>query len=193
MSAETAKHEISGDVEIDGAYFGGYVKPSNYKSERRDRRLAENQSGKRQAVVIMRERDADGQTMPFVFATEAEALPTIRKTVEAGSVIHADEHVAYDALHAHYETKRINHSFAYSHDGACTNQAESFFSRLRRAEIGTHHKIAGPYLNAYAREIAWRENNRRISNGEQYGMIVAATMAHPVSRQWAGYWQRSFQ
>jgi ISXO2-like transposase domain len=24
---------------------------------------------------------------------------------------------------------------------ACTNQAESFFSRLRRAEIGTHHRI----------------------------------------------------
>src|SRR3990167_5018588 len=31
LAAETAKHEISGDVEIDGAYFGGYVKPSNYK------------------------------------------------------------------------------------------------------------------------------------------------------------------
>lgn len=191
MSAETAKHEISGDVEIDGAYFGGYIKPSNYKAERKDRRLAENQNGKRQAVVVMREKDADGQVMPFVFGSEGEAVPTIRETVEPGSVIHADEASCYDALHAHYETRRINHSFAYSHDGACTNQAESFFSRLRRAEIGTHHSIAGPYLSAYAREMAWRENNRRLSNGQQYGMVVSAAMAHPVSRQWAGYWQRS--
>jgi hypothetical protein len=32
--------------------------------------------------------------------------------------------------------RRINHRRAYSADGACTNQAESYFSRLRRAEIG---------------------------------------------------------
>ena len=191
MTAETAKHEISGDVEIDGAYFGGYVKPTNYKADRIDRRLSENQTGKRQAVVIMRERAADGQTVPHVFKSEGEAIPTIRATVEAGSVIHADEASCYDQLSAHYETKRVNHSYAYSHDGACTNQAESFFSRLRRAEIGTHHKIAGKYLAAYANEMAWRENNRRVSNGDQYSMTLAATLAHPVSRTWAGYWQRN--
>jgi hypothetical protein len=32
--------------------------------------------------------------------------------------------------------KRINHQEAYSFDGACNNQAEEYFSRLRRAEIG---------------------------------------------------------
>jgi hypothetical protein len=69
------------------------------------------------------------------------------------------------------------------------NQAESFFSRLRRAKIGTHHHVAGPYLAAYASEMAWRENNRRISNGEQYLMATDAALQHPVSRQWKGYWQ----
>jgi hypothetical protein len=38
--------------------------------------------------------------------------------------------------------KRHNHQEAYSLDGACTNQAEEYFSRLRRSEIGIHH-IAG--------------------------------------------------
>ena len=42
--------------------------------------------------------------------------------------------------------KRINHEEAYSLDGACTNWAEEFFSRMRRAEIGHHHHIAGAYL-----------------------------------------------
>jgi ISXO2 transposase-like protein len=37
---------------------------------------------------------------------------------------------------------RINHSVAFTDDGACTNQAESFFSRLRRAELGQHHHQA---------------------------------------------------
>jgi hypothetical protein len=31
--------------------------------------------------------------------------------------------------------------------GANVNQAESYFSRLRRAEIGQHHRISGCYLS----------------------------------------------
>src|SRR5258706_15957993 len=92
--------------------------------------------------------------------------PTIQDRVIAGSVIYADEASCWDTLHARYLTKRINHSEAYSMDAARTNQAESFFSRLRRAEIGMHHHIAGPYLKSYADEMAWREDNRRRSNGE---------------------------
>lgn len=61
---------------------------------------------------------------------------------------------------------------------------------MRRAEIGTHHHIAGPYLNAYADEMAWREDQRRKSNGEQYLSLVSAAARAPVSRQWKGYWQR---
>jgi len=56
--------------------------------------------------------------------------------------------------------------------------------------MGTHHHVAGKYLSAYANEMAWREDFRRVSNGEQFGMIVGAAMAAPVSRQWKGYWQR---
>jgi hypothetical protein len=93
-------------------------------------------------------------------------------------------------LHARYLTKRINHSVAYSDGEACTNMAESFFSRLRRAEIGIHHKVAGPYLAAYADEMGWREDNRRVSNGEQYLMAVNAALKHPKSQKWCGYWQR---
>ena len=63
--------------------------------------------------------------------------------------------------------KRINHEEAYSLDGACTNWAEEFFSRMRRAEIGHHHHIAGAYLLRYAQEASWREDNRRVANGEQ--------------------------
>ncbi len=105
-------------------------------------------------------------------------------------VVHADEAPGWDRLHAHYEMHRINHSVAYSLDGACTNQAESFFSRMRRAEIGQHHHISGKYLAAYAGEMAWKEDNRRAANGAQHQAVTGAALAHPVSRVWAGYWQR---
>ncbi len=188
MASQMNNLTVSGEVEIDGAYFGGYVKPANRKVDRKDRRRLQNQTGKRRVVVVARERK--GKTQSFVFKTEDQAVPSIRKHVAPGSVIHADEAASWDSLHAHYEAKRINHSECYADGQACTNQAESFFSRLRRAEIGTHHHIAGSYLESYADEMAWREDNRRISNGEQYAAVVAASATHPVSRQWKGYWQR---
>lgn len=88
------------------------------------------------------------------------------------------------------EMRRINHSVCYSDGVACTNQAESFFSRLRRAELGTHHSIRKGYLSAYAAEMAWREDHRRESNGAQFIGIAKSAAQHPVSRQWKGYWQR---
>ena len=76
-------------------------------------------------------------------------------------------------------------------DGACTNQAESYFSRLRRSEFGIHHRIAGPHLDQYAREMAWREDHRRQPNGTQFRLVTNAALRHPVSERWCGYWQRS--
>ena len=188
MATETADETLSGEVEVDGAYVGGRVRKANKKENRVDRRLSQNQTGKRQVVVVMRERG--GITLPFVFKTEAQGVQAIAARVEPGSIIHADEARGWDALHDRFLTKRINHQECYSDGEACTNQAESFFSRLRRAEIGIHHHISGRYLYQYANEMAWRENNRRVSNGVQYLGVTAAALKAPVSRTWKGYWQR---
>ena len=152
---------IGGDgkvAEVDGGYFGGYVKPANLRERRRDRRFAENQSGKRKAVVVIRERG--GNSLPAVFRSEGQALSFIQARIAKGTTVHADESGAWNDLHGRFEMKRINHEEAYSLDGACTNLAEEFFSRMRRAEIGHHHHIAGAYLLLYAQEASWREDNR---------------------------------
>jgi hypothetical protein len=39
--------------------------------------------------------------------------------------------------------------------------------------------------------MAWREDHRRVSNGEQFLMAGRAALEHPVSRTWKGYWQRT--
>lgn len=75
--------------------------------------------------------------------------------------------------------------------GVCTNQAESYFRSLRRMEVRTHRHIAGPYLRAYARKAACRQDNRREDNGAQAMKVVFASTASRQSRTWAGYWQRA--
>ena len=193
IAKEQSEAQLSGVVEVDGAYFGGHIKQENQKANRRDRRLASEQTGKRQSVVVARERGEIGKTLPFVVAKEADAVALIRERVAMGSIVHADEASGWDRLHAYYDVMRINHSVAFSKDGACTNQAESYFSRLRRAELGQHHHISGKYLLAYAVEMAWREDGRRMPNGALHQAATAAALAHPVSRQWKGYWQRAGQ
>ena len=175
-------------AELDGGYFGGYVKPANLREHRRDRRLLENQSGKRKSVVVIRERG--GNTVTGVFPTESHALSFIRSRVAKGTVLNADEAPGWNDLHRSFDVKRINHEDAYSLNGASTNRAEEFFSRMRRAEIGHHHHIAGAYLLRYAQEAAWREDNRRMSNGEQTHAIAALALKRGKSVDFTGYWQR---
>ena len=189
MAQEQNGRQLNGIVEIDGGYFGGYVKPANEKADRKDLRLTANRSGKRQCVVIMRERG--GKSLPFVVRAEGDAVPLVRDHVGTLATIYADEGSGWDDLHAGWDTHRVNHSQRFMDKGVCTNQAESYFSRLRRMEVGTHHRIAGKYLAYYAREASWREDNRRVDNGNQAAMVGAALMAGGVSRQWAGYWQRA--
>ncbi len=189
MAIEQQGRKLDGIIEIDGGYFGGYVKPENRKEDRKDRRLKENRSGKRECVVIMRERN--GKSLSFIVKHEGDAVPHVIDRVNRMATIYADEGTGWDDLHAGWKTKRVNHSVAFMDEGVCTNQAESYFSRLRRMETGTHHHIAGPYLNQYAREAVWREDHRRVDNGQQAAKVGFAAMASKQSRNWSGYWQRA--
>ena len=175
-------------AEVDGGYFGGYVKPANYVENRVDRRLIRNQNGKRKVVVVIRERD--GRTLSQVFPTEAASTSFIKSRVVKGTELMADEAGSWNELHAAFPMKRIDHSKAYSDAGACTNGAEEFFSRMRRAEIGHHHHIAGAYLSRYASEAGWRDDHRRSSNGEQFRSVVSLVVKNKPSVDFCGYWQR---
>lgn len=195
ISLEFKGREVGGEgkiVEIDGAYFGVYVKPTNLVQNRRDLRRKENYSPNRRVVVVARERG--GLSTVGVFKTEPKSAPWLRKIIRSGTLVQADEVPSWNPLQNKYAMQRINHKRdGYSLDGACTNLAESFFSRLRRAEVGQHHHISGPYTLRYAREAAWREDMRRKSNGEQVHTILSLALRSKPSVDFSGYWQRGLE
>jgi transposase-like protein len=190
--------QLAGIVEIDGAIFGGSMprlpnakklwaeyKIKNKAIARRKRRL----------IVVIREREHDDPTRiakvrTFLVANEGDAIEIARKIVRPGTQMQADYGTQWEPLHAHFDTKRVNHSEHYSNAEACTNQAESFFARMRRAQRGVYNRIAGSYVPNYARELAWREENRRVSNRQQFEMIVATAVRTSPSSLMTGYWQR---
>lgn len=180
---------LEGHVEIDGAYFGGHVRPENRKEDRKDRRLKENQSGTRRVVVAMRERQ--GRVLPFVGKVEAEGVALATENVCRTASMSADEASHWDLLHNAWPVERVNHSLAYSDHGKHTNLVESYFSRLRRMVDGQHHGVSPKYLHQYANHAAWLEDNRRTDNGTLAHIVVSNAMGAPVSRNWKGYWQRA--
>jgi transposase-like protein len=191
IAAEVKGAELSGEVEVDGAYFGGHIRPENKAEDRKDRRLAEHQTGERRVVIVARQRK--GRTLTFVRPTEAEGVAIVRKIVRRDALLFADEASHWDALHASFETYRINHTEAYSLRGVSTNQAESYFSRLRRMVEGQHHGVSARHLHAYGAHAAWVEDHRRVDNGALTHRALGLALSHPVSRDWKGYWQRSAQ
>ncbi|MBN2907756.1 MAG: IS1595 family transposase [Rhodobacteraceae bacterium] len=189
MAQEVHTGEVlGGHVEIDGAYFGGHIRPENRKEDRKDRRLKENRSDRRRVVVAFRERA--GRTLPFIGRTEAEGVALAIENVDRMATISADEATHWDELHEAWQVERVNHSVCYSDHGKHTNMVESYFSRLRRMVVGQHHHVSPRYLHQYANHAAWLEDNRRTSNGGLAKALVANAMSAPASRTWAGYWQR---
>lgn len=191
---------LGGEVEIDGAYVGGHVRPQNKKDERVDRRRAENQNPDRRCVLVMREKhpeDPGGpggarRTLSFVIGREnqADAGTLAARFIAPGTTISADESDAYDLLHARFPMRRVNHQREYrADDGTTNNQAESYFSRLRRMEIGQTHKFGTRYLVNYANEAAYREDTRRESNGAIFRDILGKCARTLTHRDWCGYWQ----
>ncbi len=189
LAAETKGVSLFGEVEIDGAYFGGHIRPANKADDRVDRRLAEHQTGKRRVVIALRQRK--GRTLTHVVKHEAEGVEIAKRVVDRLAVIHADEASHWDALHEGWQVGRINHSIAYSDGESCTNQAESYFSRLRRMVQGQHHFVSPQYLHQYAAHAAWIEDHRRLDNGALVHRALGLALGHKISTSWSGYWQRS--
>jgi transposase-like protein len=189
LAVETANEMLDGEVEIDGAHFQQTPRQENRVEDRVDRRIYPNR-GARRVVVALRQRS--GRTLTFVRRSEADGVAIARAKLAAKSHLFADEAAHWDALELEYRTDRINHSEAYSDgNGKHTNWVESYFSRLRRMVVGQHHFVSHKYLYQYAKHAAWLEDHRRRSNGGNAMALLGGALNHPVSRVWAGYWQRA--
>lgn len=186
---------LSGEVQIDGAYVNGHIRPKNKKADRIDRRLAIHQKPGKRCVLVFRQKAPHGganRTRTFVIKSEnqADIVQLTQRVVQPGSVVCADENPAYDVLSARYDTRRVNHQVEYASDeGVTNNLAESSFARFRRMQYGQHHRYGTLYLANYAQEAAYREDTRRWDNGRIFTDILTKCLHSRAHHDWCGYWQ----
>lgn len=118
---------------------------------------------------------------------DVEAL--IRNHVAKGSTIRTDELPAYGNVKVMgYLHQVVNHSEEFSSDeGYNENQAESYFSRMRRACIGIYHRVTPKYMLDYATETAWREDVRRKDLRTQLTELFLRVCRAGLSKDWKNY------
>lgn len=190
LARETQGVTLNGTVEVDGAYFGGHVRPANAKADRVDRRLKAHRAEARRSVVALRQRD--GRTLTGVSRHEAGGIGFAQSRIAHGTTVLADETPHWDLMDGTFNLERVNHSDAYSFlDGVHVNGAESYFARLRRMIRGQHHRVGADSLHGYAAHAAWLEDHRRQSNGALVAQAIGSGLSAPVSRLWKGYWRRA--
>ena len=99
--------------------------------------------------------------MPIPNTDEETLMGFVADTISPQSTIYTDGSAAYTDAHGHYTHEAVKHNVGeYVRGKAHTNGIESFWSMLKRAHMGTFHKLSPKHLHRYVTEFAGRKNVR---------------------------------
>lgn len=185
--AATATPLLSGEVEVDGAYFGGYVRPKNQAKTRKDLRKIPYRANDRALCVVVARQRGDGPIRTWVGKNEIDTRPFVKDAVQRNSVVFTDMAPHWGKLRGKFKLFRINHKRAYCTPEACTNQAETLWALMRVMER-VHRHISQNYLDLYAAEAAWTLQKGKRAEGEDFTNLMA-WMSRPGRSPLAGYFQ----
>lgn len=207
---------LTGTIHMDGAHVCGKFRRSNRRVKKIDpasvlsihgsatvkRRLRainpHSQANQRRAankrvlmclVQVSEQGGAERVVIGVCRSENARDVAALAKRyIAPGARVFTDENPAYNELGANYEHFVVNHSEEYcTPEGVSDNLAESFFSRVRRAQYGTHHGFRPGYMAFYGWEFAWRETHRRLPQSEKVKLMASALLKPGYSRYWRGY------
>lgn len=190
MGSIQSENVLTGTVDIDGLYVGGFVREPNMKADRKgDGRKQYN--GKRRSVVTMRERGPGGRSRAIVVPNESAAIPEILRVVNPAAQVVTDEGTAFGRLFIPFDDHQtVNHSLGMVIDGVHTNELEAQHLRIRRGERGVYMRISGTHLQRYAHEFSFRDDFRRSSNGQQFHLVLGRAATLRPDAEMVGYWQK---
>ncbi len=152
---------------------------------------------KRRCVCVLREvsptkGEGARRTLVYIARNENQADMTQLATLYTaqGTLMMTDESSAFSELPRWFDHRTVVHSQEWvKADGTNDNQAESYFSRLRRAEYGVFHGFRPMYLIDYASEFAWREDNRGRTMRELFDELLRLALKNGHSTWFAKYYQ----
>ena len=181
-----ATRQLCGEVEVDGAEIGGYIRPPNTKKERTDlRKYPYRASDRKMNVVLARERG--GLNRGWVAKQEQHAVKPFMESLEPGAVVFSDCG-KWSPIRQKFPLFQVSHREMYYSPEACTNFAESG-NNVLRVLATIHRRITHNYLDLYVAQLAWRLDAVRMTDEQAFGSLMGAMMANAPSPL-AGYFKK---
>ena len=170
LEQQETQQQMLGEVEVDGAFFGGHVRRLNRVDPKTGKIARIFRYHNRRVVIAIRQRG--GRTATAVFAKESDAIEFVRQQVADGATIYTDQAQAWNGLGALHEHMRVNHLTLFKSNRKSTNNCESFYSLLRRKQNGVHHRMSGRWLHLYAAEMAWQVDQKGTSDSDRLRKLL---------------------
>jgi transposase-like protein len=163
---------LSGRVVADETFYGG--KPSNRHGHKPSEHMpGEHDKTPIMALVSRETGEVRSQVIANVKAPELRSV--LREHVDPTSThLHTDSSLGYRKIGPEFASHAsVNHNIGeYVRGDVSTNQAESFFPRLKRSLDGTHHHVSREHLHRYLAEHDFRHSTCRESDTERFERLV---------------------
>lgn len=155
MKKEPLRSKLAGVVEADETFIGGRKRPFAKPH-------GPTAGGTKDIVFSVIERDGGEARSFLVNDIRSDTLkPLIRQEVEGEAYIMTDAMRSYQGLEKEFAGHGVvDHSEEYVRGIVHTNFAESFFSLIKRAVLGTFHHISRKHMQRYLEEFDFRWNTR---------------------------------
>jgi hypothetical protein len=132
------------------------------------------------------------RTITYILKGETSRLilPLVKKTVAKNAIIMSDCGAVFNQIEPLLGIKHfpVNHSKFYQDEfGVNNNQAESFFSRIRRAEYGTFNAVGRAYLAFYAAEFGYRNDSKYFGIKTRFDSLLSRILKSEPSKFFSGY------
>lgn len=184
MKREPLAGMLAGTVVADETFIGG--KPKNKHQQGKPMRQPVGRgygSGgpmKDKVAVLSLINKTSGEVRSRIIPDVTG--PTLRKAIAeqvdmAASTLHTDSLMAYRPIGAEFVAhESVDHSSKeYVRGDVSTNQAENFFSQLKRSIDGTHHHVSTHHLPRYLAEFDYRYSTRDLSDSARMRKLVDQT------------------
>jgi len=162
---------LSGRVVVDETWIGG--KPSNRHGHKRGQG-GQGKTDKTPVVALVSRETGEVRSRVVPDVKGHNLRRVLDEHVDAALThLHTDSAGAYIGIGGDFfEHSAVDHSAGeYVRGDVSTNQAENFFSQLKRSIDGTHHHVSREHLDRYLSEFAFRHSTRKSSDTERMAMV----------------------
>lgn len=167
---------LTGRVVADETWIGG--KPSNRHGHRRGQG-GQGKTDKTPVLSLISRETGEVRSKALTNVTGQNLRSALLGEVEPMRVhLHTDKAGAYRVIgEAFAEHSVVDHKAGeYARGDVSTNQAENFFSQLKRSIDGTHHHVSVQHLDRYLAEFDFRYSTRAMSDADR--MMVLGGRVH---------------